>query len=101
VHFLTPASFPFRPRFANDRAGTVKLHVKGPVQDELPRVQAFVDLTARGIADPSGRGVLRSRWYDEQVQVHVPRGFQLVNGPPMSVTFELVPIEEPPPRIDP
>jgi hypothetical protein len=101
VHFLTPASFPFRPRFANDRAGTVKLRVRGPAQDEVPRVQAFVDLTARGIADPTGRGVLRSRWYDEQVQIHVPRGFQLMEGPPLSVTFELVPIEEQPPRIEP
>lgn len=100
VSFLTPATFPFRARFGNDRASKVALRITGPAQDEPPRVQAFVDLTAREFSDATGRPVLRSRWFDESVQVHLPRGFQLRDGPPLSVTFELVPVEEPGPRLN-
>jgi hypothetical protein len=99
VHFLTPATFPFRPRFGNDRAGKVMLRVQGPSQDEPPRLQTFVDLTAKAFSDATGRTALRSGWYDEPVHVYVPPGFTLLDGPPRSVTFELVPVEELAPRL--
>lgn len=100
VHFLTPAGFAYRPRFANDRAGKLTLRVQGPVQDDPPRLLLYVDLTSRAFADTPARNPLRPNWYEEPLQSHIPRGFQLLDELPRSITFELVPLEDAPSRLD-
>jgi hypothetical protein len=81
VNFLCPANFALRPTFRDERDGKVSLKVEGPAQDEPPRVQAFVDLT-RG--KYSNQGL-----YSEPLQLQLPRDFQLVQGPPRPVSFQL------------
>ena len=100
VHFLTPTGFAHRPRFSNDRAGKVTLRVVGPAQDEPPRVQAFVDLTARGFSEAGNRDAVKPRWFEEPVQVQLPRDFELADETARLITFELVPPEEAAPRLD-
>jgi hypothetical protein len=82
VQFLTPANFPLRPEFIDERAGKVTLRVMGPVQDEAPRVFAFIDL---------GKGKFVSGLNHEPLQLQLPREFQLAQDPPRVVAFMLQP----------
>jgi hypothetical protein len=84
VQFLCPPNFPFRPRFANDRAGQVTLRVQGPVQDEPPKVGAYIDLT---------RGRFTAGNNHEPLQIQLPKDFQLAQEAPRSVAFDLQPAE--------
>jgi hypothetical protein len=82
VHFLCPANFPLRPRFIDERAGRISLRLTGPVQDEPPRVLAYIDLS---------RGRFTSGLNHEPLQLQLPRDFQLAQEPPRVVAFELLP----------
>ena len=84
VQFLCPPGFVLRPQFSDDRAGRVTLRVEGPVQDEPPRVRAFVDLTKGSFAE--GR-------LAEPVQIQLPKDFQLAQEPPREAVFSLMPPE--------
>ncbi len=81
VQFLCPTDFPFKPRFNDERSGKVTLKVSGPVQDEPPRVYAFIDLT---------RGKFPSGLNHEPLQLQLPRDFQVVEAPRV-VNFRLDP----------
>lgn len=81
VQFLCPPNFGLRPTFRDERDGRVSLKLEGPIQDEVPRVLAFVDLT-RGQYSKQGL-------YSEPLQLQLPRDFQLVQGPPRPVPFQL------------
>jgi hypothetical protein len=85
INFLCPPNFLLRPKFFNEQAGRVSLRVQGPVQDELPRVYAFVDLTRGRLV--SGSGV-----YHEQLQIQLPKDFQLMQDPPI-VGFDVQPAD--------
>jgi hypothetical protein len=82
VQFLCPANFHLRPKFIDERAGKVSLRVIGPVQDEAPRLFAFIDLS---------KGKFVSGLNHEPLQLQLPREFQLAQDPPRVVAFELVP----------
>jgi hypothetical protein len=82
VQFLCPADFHLRPKFIDERAGKVSLRVIGPVQDEAPRLIAFIDLS---------KGKFVSGLNHEPLQLQLPRDFQLAQDPPRVVAFELVP----------
>ena len=84
VHFLCPARFMLQPQFYDERAGRISLRLQGPVQDEPPRVYAFVDLT---------RGRFTSGLNHEPLQLQLPKDFQLAQDPPRVVGFELVPVD--------
>jgi hypothetical protein len=80
IHFLCPAQFPWKPRFANDKAGKVTLRVLGPASDEAPPVLAFVDLT---VGQPfRGRNL-------EPLRLQLPKDFSLVQANPPVIAFEL------------
>jgi hypothetical protein len=87
IHFLTPTPFPFRPKFASDRAGTLTLKVRGPNTEAKPAVTAYVDLTARKF----GPGLHA----DEPVKVLLPPGYELGAEPLPRVTIQLDPIDAP------
>jgi hypothetical protein len=91
VHFLSPVDFPLRSRFFGERGGRINLRVRGPVRDELPKVYAFIDLTAGRY--PAGR-------YEEPVQVQLPKDYELVQDPPRGVSFQLVPADVVPRGVD-
>ena len=76
-------NFQLRPQFFDERSSRVSLIIQGPVQDEIPRVSAFIDLTRGGFV--SGKTV-------EPLQIHLPKGFTLAQNPPR-VPFELVPAD--------
>jgi hypothetical protein len=84
VHFLCPVGFRLRPEFLDNRSGHLKLKLWGPVQDEVPRVYAFVDLT-------------RSRFTPglnhEPLQLQLPKDFTLEQEPSRVVAFELIPAD--------
>jgi hypothetical protein len=82
VHFLCPANFHLRPKFIDERTGRVSLRILGPVQDEPPRVIAFIDLSI---------GKFVSGLTHEPLQLQLPRDFQLAQDPPRVLTFELLP----------
>jgi hypothetical protein len=82
VQFLCPANFHLRPKFIDERAGKVSLRLMGPVQDEPPRVFAFIDLS---------KGKFTSGLNHEPLQLQLPKDFQLAQEPPRVVAFELVP----------
>jgi hypothetical protein len=84
VHFLCPMDFPLRPKFFGDRAGRISLRLRGPARDDPPKVYAFVDLTQGSF--PAGR-------YHEQIQIQLPKDFELVQEPPRGVSFQLVPLD--------
>jgi hypothetical protein len=81
VHFLCPASFPFRVDFPDPAAGEVAVKVRGPVASGQPAVMAYIDLTSRKL-NPG----LREK---ETVRVRLPPGYQLVQEP-APVNFRLV-----------
>ncbi len=84
IHFLCPAGFRLRPEFLDNRSGHLNLKLWGPVQDEAPRVYAFVDLT-------------RSRFTPglnhEPLQLQLPKDFTLEQEPGRVVAFELIPAD--------
>jgi hypothetical protein len=82
VHFLCPAKFGFRPEFIDERTGRVSLRILGPVQDEPPRVIAYIDLSI---------GKFVSGLTHEPLQLQLPKDFQLAQDPPRVLTFTLVP----------
>lgn len=83
VHFLTPASFPFTPKFMSDRAGTITLKVRGPAQKPVGII-AFVDLTRKQY-EPGLQP-------DDLVIVYLPPGYELVQKQPRFGPFKLDPI---------
>jgi hypothetical protein len=87
VHFLCPANFTLRPRFADERSGKIVLRVNGPVQMETPKVFAFIELT---------RGSFPAGMNHEPVQIELPKDFQLADEPPGAMAFELVPVDAAP-----
>jgi hypothetical protein len=82
VQFLCPAGFPLKPKFIDERSGKVSLKLAGPVQDEPPKVYAFIDLT---------RGKFASGLNHEPLQLQLPKDFQLAQEAPRVVAFELLP----------
>jgi hypothetical protein len=84
VRFLCPPDFPWRPRFANERAGKVTLRVIGPSGEEPPPVLAFIDLTKGNIG--RGRNL-------EPLRLQLPRDFQLAQETPIVIPFHLDGIE--------
>jgi hypothetical protein len=89
IHFLCPADFPLRPHFFNDRDGRVSLRVRGPVQEEPPRVCVYIDLTRARFV--SGKN-------SEQLLIQLPRDFQLAQDPLRERVFELAPADWIPPK---
>jgi hypothetical protein len=85
VHFLCPADFTLRPEFFNDRDGRVTLHVSGPIQDEPPKVYAFLDLTHNRFESGSNHEPL-------QIQF-LQKDFQLIDDQLRVVTFRLDPAD--------
>jgi hypothetical protein len=82
VQFLCPANFHLRPKFIDERAGKVSLRLTGPLQDEPPRVFAFIDLS---------KGRFTSGLNHEPLQLQLPKDFQLAQEAPRVVAFELLP----------
>lgn len=80
VFFLTPPQFPYRPRFANDKAGKINVRLIGPVSDEKPPVLAFVELTGTNLA--RGRNL-------EPVRLQLPKDFTLLHNNTPVITFFL------------
>ena len=60
----------------------MNLELLGPVQDEAPRVHAYIDLS---------KGKFLSGLNHEPLQLQLPGGFQLVQEPPRVVAFQLLP----------
>ena len=85
VHFLCPADFTLRPEFFNDRDSRMTLRVTGPIQDEAPKVYAFIDLT-------HGRYESGSNHEPLQIQF-LQKDFQLIDDQPRVVTFSLQPAD--------
>jgi hypothetical protein len=85
VHFLCPAEFTLRPEFFNDRDSRMTLRVTGPIQDEAPKVYAFIDLT-------HGRYESGSNHEPLQIQF-LQKDFQLIDDQPRVVTFSLQPAD--------
>lgn len=107
VQYLCPPNFHLRPKDIDERSGKVSLKLIGPVQEEPPKVQVFVDLT---------KGKFLSGLNHEPLQIQLPKDFQLAQEPPRVVGFELLPgdwmpdglgvpspppVTTPPPRTDP
>src|SRR5207253_9909472 len=73
IQFLSPANFPLRALFTDERAGKITLRLLGPAGEETPSVVAFVDLSGR-------------KWepglYEEPVRLQLPKDFQLGQKPP-------------------
>jgi len=86
VQFLCPSGFNYRPRFANEKAGKLTLRVQGPVQEEPPRVQVFIDLSA---------GDYSPCLYTERPCVQLPKDFTLAQEPPRDIAFELMTPDSP------
>jgi hypothetical protein len=84
IHFLCPAEFTLRPRFFDERSGRVSLRVRGPVQEEPPKVYVFIDLTRKGFVSGGNH---------EPLQLQLPRDFHLAQDPPREVGFELLPAD--------
>jgi hypothetical protein len=85
IHFLCPADFTLRPEFFNDRDGRVTLHISGPIQDEPPKVYAFLDLTHNRFESGSNHEPL-------QIQF-LQKDFQLIDDQLRVVTFRLDPAD--------
>jgi hypothetical protein len=81
VSFLCPPNFPWQPRFATPAAGKVNVRVVGPANDELPPVQAYVDLT---------QGTFEGGRNREPLRLQLPKDYQPAQDTPRLVTFELV-----------
>src|SRR5262249_46282987 len=79
IQFLCPPNFGLRPLFGDERAGKITLRVRGPAGEE-PAVTAYIDLGGR-------------KWevglYEETLRLQLPKDFQLAQGPPRRVAFQL------------
>ena len=75
--------------FLDNRSGKLSLRLWGPVQEETPRVYAFVDLT---------RGRFTSGLNHEPLQLQLPKDFTLEQEPARVVAFELMPADFIPPK---
>jgi hypothetical protein len=82
VNFLCPPGFPWKPTFTSAAAGKVTVRIVGPAADDVPPVQAFVDLTQ----GTYGRGPNR-----EVLHLQVPRDYQPAGDGPRLVSFTLEP----------
>jgi hypothetical protein len=80
VNFLCPANFLLRPKFIEEPSGRINLRLQGPVQEETPRVFAFIDLS---------RGRFTPGLNHEPLQLQLPKDFSLLVEPPRVMTFEL------------
>ena len=81
VHFLCPANFHLRPEFTGgERTGRITVRLRGPVQDEPPKVYAYVDLT---------QGQFLTGYNHEPLQLQLPKDFQLVDDVPRTFSFLL------------
>jgi hypothetical protein len=84
IQFLCPPNFGLRPLFGDERAGKISLRLRGPAGDEPPVVTAYIDLGGR-------------KWeaglYEETLRLQLPRDYQLAQGTPRRVAFQLVPVE--------
>jgi hypothetical protein len=84
ISFLTPPGFLLRPQFLDDRSGRLALKLWGPVDVDVPRVYAFVDLS---------RGRFISGLNHEPLQIQLPKDFALAQEPARVVAFELLPAD--------
>ena len=84
IHFLCPAGFQLRPEFWEKRSAHLSLKLWGPVQEEAPRVYAFVDLT---------KGRFMPGVNHEPLQLQLPKDFSLEQEPARVVAFELIPAD--------
>jgi hypothetical protein len=84
VSFLCPPKFELRPQFIDERAGRISVQVQGPVQDDPPRVLAYIDLT---------KGRFTSGLNHEPLQIQLPRDFVLAQDTPRVIAFELLPAD--------
>ncbi|HMP03818.1 MAG TPA: hypothetical protein PKC45_15095 [Gemmatales bacterium] len=91
VFFLTPANFPYKVQFLNERAGTITLRLRGPVSEERPVVYPYVNLASRRF----GAGLNA----DEPIRVDLPPGYSLVQEPP-KISFQLIPLDVPAEPVD-
>ena len=82
IQFLCPPGFAWRPRFARPGDGRVTVRVTGPATDDVPQVQAFVDLT---------QGTFEAGRNREPVRLQLPRDFQPAADGPRLVPFLLEP----------
>ena len=82
VQFLCPANFHLRPAFYDERVGKVSLRLLGPMQEETPRVFAFIDLS---------KGKFVSGVNHEPLQLQLPKDFALAQDPPRWISFRLDP----------
>jgi hypothetical protein len=94
VQVLTPAGFPYQARFRGEHAGQVTLRVVGPAKDEAPNAYAYLDLTGKVYRDLAQSRTPKVLNFEEQVQIHLPPGFCLEDGPTHPLAFELVPMIE-------
>lgn len=83
VAFLCPPDFPWRAHFVTPAAGKVNVRIVGPACDELPTVQAYVDLTQCSLEGGRNR---------EPLRLQLPRDYQPVSDTPRLVSFVLEPL---------
>ena len=84
IQFLCPPGFLLRPQFLDNNSGRMNLKLWGPVQEETPRIYAFVDLT---------RGRFTSGLNHEPLQLQLPKDCSLEQEPTRVVAFELLPAD--------
>jgi hypothetical protein len=82
VHFLCPVDFPWRPRFASPVDSKVSVRVVGPASDEVPLIQAYVDLT---------QGTFEGGRNHVPLRLQLPKEYQPASDVPRLVTFVLEP----------
>ena len=82
VSFLCPPEYPLKPRFVRQEDSKVSVRVIGPAGEELPQVQAFVDLTQGQFKPGDNRELLR---------LQLPKEFQPAADTPRLVSFILEP----------
>jgi len=82
ITFLCPPDFMLRAHIPDGHPSKLQLRLWGPVQEEMPRVQAYVDLT---------KGRYTSGWTHELLQIQLPKEFTLEQEPSRIIAFELLP----------
>jgi hypothetical protein len=84
IRFLCPSNFAFKPRFTDERSAKLDIKIQGPVLSDLPKILAYIDLTAR----PGTPGL-----NVESVKLQLPREFLLLEEFARERTIELIPLE--------
>ena len=84
IRFLCPSNFAFKPRFTDERSAKIDIKIQGPVLSDLPKILAYIDLTAR----PGTPGL-----NVESVKLQLPREFLLLEEFARERTIELIPLE--------